>query len=94
MSDAEVLATLAAPQFSGGNAEHARRFMRDAGPMPWMLSRSRLNRRLHAVADLAYGLFRQLGSASRLSPGHRAAYGTGLRLGHDRSHELCHCRRG
>ena len=31
--------------------------------MPRMLSRSRLNRRLHAVADLAYTLFHQLGAA-------------------------------
>lgn len=64
MSDSEVLTTaLAAAQFFGGNVEHARRFMREAGLMPRMLSRSRLNRRLHAVADLAYGLFHQLGAA-------------------------------
>jgi len=31
--------------------------------MPRMLSRSRLNRRLHAVAELAYTLFHQLGAA-------------------------------
>jgi hypothetical protein len=64
MTDAEVLTTaLVAAQFFGGNAEHARRFLRETGLMPRMLSRSRLNRRLHAVADLAYGLFHQLGAA-------------------------------
>lgn len=64
MTDAEVLTTaLVAARFFGGNAEHARRFLRETGLVPRMLSRSRLNRRLHAVADLAYGLFHQLGAA-------------------------------
>lgn len=64
MTDAEVLTTaLVAAHCFGGNAEHARRFLRETGLMPRMLSRSRLNRRLHAVADLAYRLFHQLGAA-------------------------------
>jgi IS5 family transposase len=64
MTDAEVLTTaLLAAHYFGGNAEHARRFLRESGLMPRMLSRSRFNRRLHAVAELAYGLFHQLGAA-------------------------------
>ena len=64
MTDAEVLTTaLLAAHCFGGNAEHARRFLKEAGLMPRMLSRSRLCRRLHAVADLAYTLFHQLGAA-------------------------------
>jgi hypothetical protein len=64
MTDAEVLTTaLVAAHCFGGNAEHARCFLREAGLMPRMLSRSRLNRRLHAVADLAYTLFHRLGAA-------------------------------
>ena len=64
MTDAEVLTTaLVAAHCFGGNAEHSRRFLRETGLMPRMLSRSRLNRRLHAVADLAYTLFHQLGAA-------------------------------
>lgn len=64
MTDAEVLTTaLLAARFFGGNAEHARRFLREAGLMPRMLSRSRLNRRLHAVAALAQTLFDHLGAA-------------------------------
>ena len=64
MTDAEVLTTaLLAAHCFGGNTEHARRFLREAGLMPRMLSRSRLCRRLHAVADLAYTLFHQLGAA-------------------------------
>ena len=58
MTDAEVLTTaLVAAHCFGGNAEHARRLPREAGLMPRIPSRSRLNRRLHAVADLAYTLF-------------------------------------
>lgn len=63
MSDAEVLTTaLVAAQFFGSNMEHARRFMRATGLIPQMLSRSRLNRRLHSIAELAYTLFHQLGA--------------------------------
>ena len=64
MTDAEVLTTaLLAAHCFGGNVEHSRRLLRETGLMPRMLSRSRLNRRLHAVAELAYGLFHQLGGA-------------------------------
>jgi IS5 family transposase len=64
MSDAEVLTTaLVAAHCFGGNVEHARRFLRETGLLPRMLSRSRLCRRLHAVADLAQTLFHQLGAA-------------------------------
>ncbi len=64
MTDAEVLTTaLLAAHCFGGNAEHARRFLHETGLMPRMLSRSRLNRRLHAVADLAYTLFHRVGAA-------------------------------
>jgi hypothetical protein len=63
MSDAEVLTTaLVAAQFFGSNVEYARRFLRETGLIPRMLSRSRLSRRLHAVAELAYTLFHQLGA--------------------------------
>jgi hypothetical protein len=64
LSAAEVLTTaLTAALYFGGNVAHARRVMAGAGLMPRMLSRSRLNRRLHAVADLAHVLFHQLGAA-------------------------------
>ena len=65
MCDAEVLTTaLTAALYFGGNMEHARarRFLRETGLLPRMLSRSRLNRWLHAVADLAHALFHQLGA--------------------------------
>jgi hypothetical protein len=64
MSDAEVVtAALVAAFDFGGNMERSRRFLRETGLMPRMLSRSRLNRRLHRVADLVVSLFHQLGAA-------------------------------
>ena len=70
MTDAEVITTaLLAAHCFGGNVEHSRRFLRETGLMPRMLSRSRLCRRPHAAADLAYTLFHQLGAALKeLSP--------------------------
>ena len=62
MTDAEVLTTaLVAANYFGGNLEHSRQFMKEAGLVPRMLSRSRLCRRLHQVAELAYTIFHQLG---------------------------------
>lgn len=73
MSDAEVLTTaLVAAQFFGSNLEHARCFLQETGLIPRMLSKSRLNRRLHAVAELAYTLFHQLGQVLKQSePSHK-----------------------
>ena len=63
LSDAEVITTaLVAARYFGGNVEHARAFLLESGLMPRMLSRSRLNRRLHRVADLVHTLFHQLGA--------------------------------
>jgi hypothetical protein len=63
LSDAEVITTaLIAARYFGGNVEHSRSFLRESGLMPRMLSRSRLNRRLHRVADLMHALFHQLGA--------------------------------
>lgn len=62
MSDAEVLTTaLVAARFFGGNLERARALL--AGPqyMPGMVSKSRLNRRLHALASQVQLIFQRLG---------------------------------
>lgn len=64
LTDAEVItAALVAALHFGGNVERSRAFLRETGLMPRMLSRSRLNRRLHGVAELTYALFHQLGAA-------------------------------
>ena len=62
MTDAEVITTaLVAARYFGANVEHSRKFMKSTGLVPRMLSRSRLCRRLHQVAELAHTLFHQLG---------------------------------
>ena len=61
--DAEVLTTaLIAALYFGGNAKHARRFMHETALMARMLLRSRLNRRLDAVAELTHAFFHQPGT--------------------------------
>jgi hypothetical protein len=58
MSDAEVMTTaLVAALYFGGNFELARLLLRQPGYMPGMLSRSRLNRRLHRVKAWFVTLF-------------------------------------
>jgi hypothetical protein len=70
LTDAEVITSALVAAFNfGGNIERSRSFLQETGLMPRMLSRSRLNRRLHAVADLINTLFHQLGAAFKeLSP--------------------------
>ena len=52
MSDAEVMTTvLVAATFFVGNQELSRIFLQEHGYIPTMLSKSRLNRRLHALPD-------------------------------------------
>jgi transposase len=52
MSTAEVMTTvLVATWFYQGNQEYARLFLKEHGYIPKMLSKSRLNRRLHQIPD-------------------------------------------
>lgn len=63
MSDAEVMTTaLVAALFCYGNLERARAWLQILHFIPHMLSKSRLNRRLHAVQDLLAALFAALGA--------------------------------
>lgn len=58
MSDAEVMTTaIVAALYFGGNMELARALLKQRTYMPTMLSRSRLNRRLHRVKALFTTLF-------------------------------------
>ena len=58
MNDAEVITTgLVAMLFFRGNFEAARALLRMPRYVPHMLSRSRLNRRLHRLPDLFVLLF-------------------------------------
>ena len=73
LTDAEVVTAALVAAFNfGGNVERSRSFLRETGLMPRMLSRSRLNRRLHRVAGLVHTLFQQLGAALKeFSPSSR-----------------------
>ena len=62
MNDAEVITTaIVAALYFGGNLEKARALLGASRYIPGMLSRSRLNRRLHAISDLIVYLFQVLG---------------------------------
>ena len=62
MSDAEVMTTgLVAMWFFRGNVEAARALLSTPRYVPHMLSRSRVNRRLHRLTDLFLMLFDLLG---------------------------------
>ena len=61
MSDAEIMTTaIVAARYFGGNIELARALLRQRTYIPAMLSRSRLNRRLHRVKELFLALFSAL----------------------------------
>jgi hypothetical protein len=50
LSTAEVMTVpLVAAAFFGGNVERSRRFLREYGYVPAMISKSRFNRRIHAI---------------------------------------------
>lgn len=62
VSDSEVITTaVVSSLYFGGHQDKARQFMKMAGLVPNMLDKSRFNRRLHAVSDLVYNLFMQVG---------------------------------
>lgn len=62
MSDAEVMTTaIIAMLYFRGNFRLASQYLYEHRYIPNMLSRSRLNRRLHRIADLFLTLFLQLG---------------------------------
>lgn len=62
MSDAEVLTTaIVAALHFGGNLERARKLLATPAYIPRMLSKSRFNRRLHALEGLLIYLFQVLG---------------------------------
>ena len=58
LTDAEVMTTtLVAACFFNGNASHARELLLQDGSIPNMLSKSRMNRRLHQISDLTWKAF-------------------------------------
>ena len=62
MTDAEVMTTaLVAAWYFGGNHEQARQLLKSPAYIPRMLSKSRFNRRLHALEPIWWRFFRVLG---------------------------------
>ena len=62
LTDSEVITTaLSAALHFGGNIEPSRKLMKESGLMPRMVSKWRLNRRVHRVAALVHSLFHHLG---------------------------------
>lgn len=63
-TDAEIITVmLIAAQYFGGNIEKSISFVKGTGLMPNMLSKSRFNRRMHAVAEIFSCLFFRVGQA-------------------------------
>jgi IS5 family transposase len=69
MTTAEVMTVaLVAAEFFVGNQERSRIFLKEHGYMPQMLSKSRLNRRLHAIPDTLWqALFSLLAEVAKQS---------------------------
>jgi hypothetical protein len=67
MSTAEVMTTaLVAADLFGGCFERSRHFLHSHGYIPHMLSKSRFNRRLHALPEVLWqGLFSRLSAAAQ-----------------------------
>jgi DDE family transposase len=61
LSTAEVMTIpLVASTFFGGNVEKTRRFLYEYGYMPKMISKSHLNRRIHAIEPTLWGVLFEL----------------------------------
>jgi hypothetical protein len=61
LTTAEVMTIpLVAATFFGGNVEKARRFLKEYGYMPTIISKSHLNRRIHAIEHRDHALGRAL----------------------------------
>jgi len=62
VSDSEIITTaIISALYFGGHLDNARQFMKITGLSPLMLDKSRFNRRLHALSDLLFQLFFQVG---------------------------------
>ena len=62
VSDSEVITSaIVSALYFGGHLENGRHFMKMTGLSPSMLDKSRFNRRLHALSDLLFQLFFQIG---------------------------------
>lgn len=62
VSDSEIITSaIISALYFGGHLDNGRHFMKMTGLSPLMLDKSRFNRRLHALSDLLFQLFFQIG---------------------------------
>ena len=62
VSDSEIITSaIVSALYFGGHLDNGRHFMKMTGMCPTMLDKSRFNRRLHALSDLLFELFFQIG---------------------------------
>ncbi len=62
VSDSEIITTaIVSSLYFGGHQDKARQFMKMTRLVPDMTDKSRFNRRLHALSELIYSLFMQIG---------------------------------
>ncbi len=62
VSDSEIITTaVVSSLYFGDHQDKAREFMMMTGFVPAMLDKSRFNRRVHALSELIYSLFMQIG---------------------------------
>lgn len=62
VSDSEIITSaIVSALYFGGHLDNGRHFMKMTGLSPLMLDKSRFNRRLHALSDLLFQLFFQIG---------------------------------
>lgn len=70
VSDSEVITTaLVSALYFGGHQDNARQFMKMTKLIPFMLDKSRFNRRLHEVSELLFSLFYQIGHLLKTAAG-------------------------
>jgi Transposase DDE domain len=62
VSDSEIITSaIVSALYFGGHLDNGRHFMKMTGLSPLMLDKSRFNRRLHALSELLFQLFFQIG---------------------------------
>jgi len=62
VSDSEIITSaIVSALYFGGHLDNGRHFMKMTGLCPLMLDKSRFNRRLHALSELLFELFFQIG---------------------------------
>jgi len=70
VSDSEIITSaIVSALYFGGHLDNGRHFMKMTGLSPLMLDKSRFNRRLHALSDLLFQLFFQIGQYLKMVAG-------------------------